>query len=1061
MKKLSVFLAGLLLAGLTIVQAQTVRITGTVTSSEDGMPMPGVSVVVKGTTIGATTDVDGKYDLAVPANAQTLTFSFVGYETQDIAVAGRSVIDVVMKPESKQIEEVMVVAYGTATKSSFTGSAGTVKTEEIQKRQVSNISQAMSGQVAGVQVTSSSGQPGTSANIRIRGIGSINASNAPLYVVDGVPYEGNLSSLNPQDIESMTVLKDAAANALYGARGANGVILITTKKGKSKDAVVRFESKFGNNSRAVPKYDVIEDPALYYELFYKALYNSKAYAGASAAEAYNFADATLFDADNGGLGYQIYTIPAGERFIGTNFKLNPNATLGYSDGTYYYTADDWYKELFNKGNVRQEYNVSASGSSEVFNYYFSAGYLDDQGIVDGSGFNRYTGRSNIEYKAKKWLKLGANIGYSNYNIQSPTGQTSWGSSGNLFYTTNNIAPIYPIYVRNADGTIKKDFRGYTVYDFGNSTNFKRAFMALSNPAIELKLNKYNTVYDELNSKWYAVLTPLEGLTVTMNLGVNNYNRRRNYLGNPFYGSSVGSQGYVYVSHYRQLAVNQQYLVNYKKTFADNHNFDLLVGYESYDLKMQNLWGENQKMFNPFTAELDNTIQSPPTSMGSNTDTYANVGYLTRLQYDYKGKYFASASYRRDASSRFHPDNRWGNFGSFGVAWVVSNENFLKPLTWIDLLKAKVSYGIQGNDNLGGGYYYYAYLDQFEVANNGGEFALVWKFKGNKDLTWETSYSFNAGIDFELFKKRLTGTIEYFNRKTDDLLYNLPVPLSLGYSSIPINVGNIVNNGVEVDLNGVVFSNKDISVSINLNATHYKNEVTDLHPSVRETGVKGGSSIIEIGGTLYDFYMRKYAGVDPATGVALYYVDPDNGDYSTTSVYTDAKQARLGGSLPKVYGGFGLNVNAYGFDLSAQFAYQLGGRLYDGSYEALMHNGDNAGHNWHKDILNHWTPENTNTNVPRLNYLDNSYQYQSSRFITSSNYLSLNNIVLGYTIPNKLLTKLNISAVRVFLAGDNLALISKRKGLDPRQYFGGGSSTTTGNFSYSALKTVSGGISITF
>lgn len=1061
-KRLAIFLASMLFVGVQLIQAQTTRITGTVTSSEDGMPLPGVSVVIKGTSIGTATDVDGKYELNAPANSETLTVSFIGYVPQEIAIAGRAVIDVVMAPDTKQIEEVIVVAYGTTTKSSFTGSAGTVKSEELQKRQVSNISNAMAGQVAGVQVTSSSGQPGTSANIRIRGIGSMNSVNTPLYVVDGVPFEGSISSINPQDIETMTVLKDAAANALYGARGANGVILITTKKGKGKEALITVDSKWGNNSRAVPKYDVMDDPAMYYETYYKALYNSFVNSGYSAQQSYTFADAALFDTDAGGLGYQIYTVPAGERFIGTNFKLNPNATLGYADADYYYTSDDWYDEIFKSNNMRQEYNVSVSGSSDKFNYYFSAGMLDDEGIVAGSGFERFTGRSNISYDAKSWLKIGANIGYSNYNFKSPGSQTSWGSSGNLFYVTNNIAPVYPMYVRNADGSIKKDQRGITVYDFGNSTNFKRAFMALANPAITLQLDKYNNIYDELNSKWFAIFTPIKDLTFTVNFGANVLNNRENNLYNPFYGSSVGSQGSVYVSHYRQMAINQQYLLNYKKTFSDVHNIELLAGYESYERKMQSLYGQNNMLYNPFIGELNNAIQTPPVDMGSYTHMYTNQGYLTRLQYDYDGKYFASASYRRDASSRFHPDNRWGNFGSLGAAWLVSKEDFLSDLTWIDLLKVKASYGIQGNDNLGtSSNFYYAYLDQFTVTESDGDFAVAFAFKGNKDITWETSYSTNVGFDFELFKSRLNGTVEYFNRKTADQLYNLRVPLSLGYSTIPINVGDVSNRGIEVDVNGIIFKNSKIEWSANFNATHFKNEILSLHPTVEKTGVLMPSSIWEIGGTIYDLYMRKYAGVDKETGKALYYLDPDKGDYTTTDVYTDAQKARLGGTLPDVYGGFGTSARAFGFDFSVQFSYQLGGRLYDGSYEALMHNGDNAGHNWHKDILNAWTPENRNTNVPRLSNLDESYQLQSSRFLVSSNYLSLNSVVLGYTLPESILKKVKISSLRVYVAGDNLALFTKRQGLDPRQYFGGGSSTTTGNFAYSALRTLSGGVTITF
>ncbi|MDD4672674.1 MAG: TonB-dependent receptor [Bacteroidales bacterium] len=1060
MKRLCVFLATVVFVGINFLQAQTVQITGTVTSAEDGMSVPGASVLVKGTSIGVATDIDGKYSISVPQTATTLVFSFIGMIPQEVEIAGRTVIDVVLQMDATELEEVIVVAYGTTTRSSFTGSAGTVKAEELQKRQVSNISNALSGQVAGVQTTSSSGQPGTSATVRIRGFGSMNASNTPLYVVDGVPYDGNISSINPQDIETMTVLKDAAANALYGARGANGVILITTKRAKGKEAVVTFDSKWGNNARAVPNYNVMTDPAMYYEYFYQGLYNSQAYNGKPASEAYAYADDQLLDL----LGYQVYTIPDGERFIGTNFKLNPNATLGYSDGDYYYTPDDWFKEIFDAQNLRQEYNVSVSGTSDRFNYYFSAGFLDDSGIVSGSGFSRYTGRSNIDYQAKDWLRVGANIGYSNYNIQSPTAQEDWGSSGNLFYVTNHISPIYPIYVRNPDGSIKIDNMGLTVYDFGTtaSTNNKRGFMALANPAITLKLNKYNSLHDELNSKWYAIITPVEGLTLTANIGANAFNRRQNNLSNPFYGSAATSQGYAYVAHYRQFSVSQQYFANYNKTFGDVHNIDIFAGYEGYERKMQSLSGSNYMLYNPWVGELNNAFRLPSNPPSSYTHRYAVEGFLSRLQYDYDDKYFFGASYRRDASSRFHPDNRWGNFGSLSLAWLMNKEDFMSGIDWIDMLKVKASVGSVGNDNLGtSSYYYYAYLDQFAVENSDGEFAVSFAYKGNPDITWETSISMNTGIDFSLFNSRLNGTVEYFYRSTADQLYHLPVPNVLGYSSMPVNVGDVMNSGVEVDFNGIIFQNDKITWQANINATTIKNEITSLHESIAEDGVKYSNSILEIGGSLSEIYMREYAGVDPQTGKALYYVDPDEGDYTTTDVWADANQAHLGSGLAKVYGGFGTSLSAYGFDLSVQLAYQLGGQVYDGSYEALMHSGDNIGHNWHMDIVNHWTPENTNTDVPRLNYFDDTYQKTSSRFVVSSDYLSLNSVVIGYTLPSKLLKSVGIASLRVYAAGDNLALLSVRKGFDPRQYFGGGGSTTSGSFAYSALKTFSGGVTLTF
>ena len=1059
MKKIKLFLTGLLFvltAGLSF--AQNRQITGTVIDASTGEPVAFASVQLKGTMTGTTTNESGKYTINAPGNG-TLIFSFIGYTTVEVAINNQNVVNVSLSPEAVNLEDIVVVAYGTAKKSSFTGSASTVKGSKIAERSVSNVTNALAGQVAGVQVTSNNGQPGTAATIRIRGIGSMSASNAPLYVVDGVPYDGTISAINPQDIESLTVLKDAAASAIYGARGANGIVLITTKKATSKDAIVTFDAKWGTNSRAIPNYDVMTDPAMYYETLYRALYNAKAYNGSSAAAAYAYADVALLDDKNGGVGYMVYTVPGGEKFIGTNFKLNPRATLGYSDGEYYYIPDNWYDEIFDKGNLRSEYNFSVSGSTDKLNVYLSAGYLNDSGIVSGSGFERFTTRMKADYQAKDWLKIGANTAYTYYDSKAPGGQTSWGSSGNLFYVTNMIAPIYPMYVRNADGTIKVDNRGITVYDFGgSSTNFTRSFMALANPAITLKLDKYHAYTDVINSKWYATANIIEGLQFTATVGANIRNQRSNNLYNQFYGGSVGSQGAVSVSHYREFGVNQQYLLTYKKNIATNHNIDLLVGYESYNLKLQNLGGSNTKLYNPYIGELSNAIQIPP-SVYSYTDTYTTQGILARAQYDFKEKYFLSASYRRDASSRFHPDKRWGNFGSIGGAWLISKENFMSSINWIDMLKIKASYGIQGNDNLGN---YYAYLDQFTVTNSSGDFSVAFAYKGNKDITWETSYAFNGGVDFELFGSKLTGTVEYFSRKTVDLLYNQPVPISLGYSSIPMNVGSIVNNGVELELNGTILKTNNILWTANFNATHYKNKITDLAETPKKAGgIKGSNYIYRIGGSLYNSYLRKWAGVDPETGKSLYYVDPDKGDMTTTDDYTKAVQCDLGSTLAKVYGGFGTTINAFGFDLSIQLSYQLGGKLYDGSYEQLMHQGDDPGTNWSMDILKAWTPEKPSTKYPRLDASIDTYQKQSSRFLTSSDYLSFNNVMLGYTLPKNLVKSLKLSTVRIYVSGDNLGVISARKGLDPRQSLGLGSSTTSGNYSYSAMRTISAGISLSF
>ena len=1074
MKRKLMLLLACLFVGISLVTAQTQKITGVVISEEDGQPVVGASVLVKGTTQGTITDVDGNFNLAnVPSSAKTLQISYIGMQAQEVAIKPH--LKITLKPDAKQLDEIIVVAYGTAKKSAFTGSASTIKADKLEERIVSNITNALSGQVAGIQTVNANGAPGASATVRIRGIGSMSSSNAPLYVVDGVPYDGDMSSINPQDIESLSVLKDAAANSIYGARGANGVILITTKSAKTEKAKVTFDAKWGSNSRMVPQYDVI-GTAEYYETQYKTLYNSKIYTGSSKAEAYNYADKTLLDAKNGGLGYLVYTAPDGEKLIGNNFKLNPNAKLGYSDGKYYYTPDDWYDEVFSS-NFRQEYNVNISGRSDKLNYYASVGYLNDSGIIQNSAYKRYTGRAKVDYQAKEWLKVGTNIAYTYSDSQAPDYQDgdSWGSSANLFYVSNTIAPIYPLYVRNADGSIAiNPNTGYKIYDSGNNSGFSRPSVT-GNAARDIELNRQHEYTDLLSGKWYANITPIEGLTLTANISANVQNSRLNQLSSAF-GSASADDGSVFVQHTRMMGVNNQYLATYARTFADKHNADLLVGYEQYRYKNQVLYGENTNLYNPYIGELNNAGGIDKKNAKSYTDNYMTEGILSRLQYNYDGKYFLSASYRRDASSRFHKDHRWGNFGSVGGAWLINHEKFMENVKWVNMLKLKASWGVQGNDRLlitVNGVQrdnWYAYQDQYDVNYANGQYSLILKYKGTKDLTWETSYAFNIGTDFELFNNRLNGTIEYFSRKTVDLLYNKPIPVSSGISTgyEPTNVGDIMNKGVELDLNGIILRGKDYEWAMNFNLTHYTNKITALDPDLEKNGgQKGSYYIYRVGGSLYQSYLKTYAGVDPDTGKALYYVDPDNGDYTKTSNYEEAQQADQGTTLPKVYGGLGTSVRFYGFDFSLQLSYQLGGKYYDGAYQAYMHNGNSGmqGTNWSTDIRKAWTPDNRYTDVPRLSASDASYQQDSSRFLVSSDYLSLNNITLGYTIPKRLTSKLGLSHCRVYLTADNVALLSARKGLDPRLGLGLGSSTAESGAnttsSYSAMRTITGGISLTF
>ena len=1066
-----------LLASLTatVAMAQEINVSGTVIDYSNGEPVPYASVHLEGTMTGTSTDGDGNYSIRLP-HGGNLVFSSIGYITVKEAVNTSMVLNIVMEPDSEHLEETIVVAYGTATKSSFTGSASMIGAETIESRVSTDVTAALAGTTPGVQIISSSGDPAAGGGtIRIRGIGSMSASNAPLYIVDGMPYDGSIADINPADVESMSILKDASASAIYGARGANGVVLITTKRASgSSDSKIRFDAKWGSNSRLIPQYDVITDPAQYYETHYRMMYNSQVYAGKSPSEAYAYADANLFNHNNGGLGYQVYTIPDGQKFIGEDFKLNPSAVLGYSDGEYYYIPDDWYGLTFSD-SFRQEYNLSVSGAKDKLNYYGSIGYLNDGGIVSNSDYQRYTARINVDYQAKPWMKVTSSMSYAHSDSQTASYSSSYGSSSNIFYVTNMMGPIYPLYVRDASGQIMTE-NGMKVYD-SNQTNFIRpAFVG--NAVRDNEVNRKKTYTDFITGKWGVTLTPVQGLSLSANIGLTNDNSRYNALYSRF-GSQSSTDGLAYVSHDRTFAVNNQYLAEYKTDFGDSgHNLNVLAGYEMYKLKVQFLEGQNDHLFNPLVGELGNADGVSSRQTSSYTADYMTQGFLARIQYEYGNKYFASASYRRDGSSRFAPGHRWGNFGSVGAAWLISNEGFMSGAGWISMLKIKASYGVQGNDDLYPGSNYarkfYPYADNYTHSYNEttGEYSTDLAYKGNEDLTWESSHSFNAGVDFEFFGSRLNGSAEYFSRKTVDLLYSKDVPLSAGNPTgyYPVNVGSIVNNGFELTLEGILINTSEMQWSLNMNLSHYRNKILSLDPSVSEEGIKGGNYIYKIGGSLYEAYMRKYAGVNPENGKAQWYrkvLDKDGawtGESEITETFADASQYELGSVLPKLYGGFGTTFKAYGFDLSAQFSFQLGGRYYDGTYQALMHTSSGIGTAWHKDALDSWSETNKDSDIPRLDGDTSVGQTAVSNYLISSNYLSVNNITLGYTFPESVTSYLKISGLRIYVAGDNLAVKSARKGVDPRYSMGLGSLTSGSGLnsgSYSAMRTITGGVTLTF
>ena len=1047
--------------------AQQLQVTGTV-KDQAGQPVAGATILVQGSTAGTTSNADGSYVIAVPAQG-TLQVSFIGYQSQQIPVGDKTRIDIVLKEDAKAIDDVIVVAFGTAKKEAFTGSATVLKSDDIAKTQQPNVAQALAGKVAGVQLTNTSGQPGKSPEIRIRGFSSLNAGNSPLWIVDGMPYSGDLNNLNPSDVESMTVLKDAASNSLYGARGANGVVMITTKKAKSKEAVVSVDAKWGVNSRAVRDYEYITNPAQFYETHYGALKNYYLDSDMTLAEAHAKANRNLTgSANDGGLGYMVYTLPAGQEFIGSNGKLNPQATLGrrlvYEGEEYYLQPDDWTDAAF-RTSLRQEYNVSVGGSGDKTSVYASFGYLNNEGIAYNSDMERFTARAKVDYQAKKWLKLGVNASYSRFHYNSINDEGASNSSGNVFAYTTLVGPIYPLYIRGGDGRILYTEEGIKRYDYGENAGMVRSIFPNSNALSESRLNTNASEGNAFNGTGYFDISFLRDFKFTFNAGVSLDETRSTDVRNPYFGQFAGEEGLLSKQHTRQYEYNTQQILNYTKQIGD-HNVNAMVGHEYYNQTFYLLGAAKSHMLTGENDELSGAIIDMQNAGASRLE-YNNEGYFARVMYDYSNKYFLSASFRRDASSRFHSKHRWGNFWSVGGAWIITREDFMAGThEWLDNLKFKASIGSQGNDNIGD----FRYTNTYTIENANGKVSTAFRDKGSENITWETNSNFNTGLEFSLYRGVVSGGVEYFLRRTTDMLLSFPTPPSLGYSSYYANVGDMRNSGIEIELNFMPVNREHVQWNLNLNMTHLRNKITMLPPERRTKEVEGyrgyvsGTTFFGEGLPMYTFYMKKFAGVSDE-GKSMWYMDELDGEKNptgrrvTTTEYAKATDYLCGNPIPDLYGGFGTSLNFYGFDFSVAFTYQIGGLAYDSGYAAAMYSPANksTGQNWHKDILNAWSPENPTSRIPRLQYEDQNQNANSDRFLMNASYLNLQNINFGYTLPSKITQKFGVGKLRVYLSCENVWYWSKRQGFDPRSSYSG----STSQASYSPVRTISGGINLQF
>lgn len=1032
MRKLSLLACALLLGGAAYAQNMTVK--GKVTAN--GLEMPGVTVSVKGTAGGTITSLDGDFTIKADAGS-VLVFSFIGYETVEVPVKGNGPINVELREKTTDLDEVVIaVPYGTAKKSTFTGSAGVVDKKIIANSQVASVSQALQGSVAGLQSFSASGQPGEDATILIRGVGSVNASTTPLYVVDGVPYDGALSSISNQDIASITVLKDAAAASLYGSRAANGVVMITTKQGSKKSAPsIEISAKYGFSDRAVKDYEQVSTEQ-YFMLEWEAIRNMRMNLkkNPDTPEA-----AAAYATQNLILNY-IGINPYGTAYpqpIGTDGKLVEGARLLWNDS---------WEDALSQDAHYTDLSARVSGGSENSQYYFSLGYMDNQGAYIGSGFKRYTLRANITSDLTKWLQVGVNVGLTHSIQDFPKSDDS--SLGNVVLAARSIPSFYPVYERDPEtGAYVLDENGQRVYDYGK---YRHGSYAGYNQAQSMLYDKNEIKRDAASVRGYLQVTPIEGLTYKMSLNIDYNSRFTHDYANPTYGKEPVT-GSVSKRNTRTTGMTFNNVVNWEHTFGEVHNVRLMAGQEYYEFNTSNFGGSRSNVITDGYFEPD--VASTLTGFSGNSDQYKLLSYFGQAEYNYAQKYFASVSMRADGSSRFHPDNRWGAFWSFGGSWKIGREAFVEEAagSWLSDLTLRASYGAQGNDNVG----YYAYQALYGIGSFLGETTLTTSRLDTPELSWETNLNANIGLDFSLWSNRLFGTVEWFQRTSKDLLFARDLVPSSGFSSIDDNIGKVRNYGWEFTLGGTPILTRDWTWRLSVNATTYKNEIVSIPTDVMWSGTKKWVK----GGSLYDFWMYEWAGVDPETGDAQWYMtDTETGERVKTTNYgslTSQDKVKVGNALPKVSGGFQSDLTWRDLSLSMAFAYSIGNKIYNRDKASLMGVSGANGSTMSKDLLNRWTPENTQTDVPRLEYDQTSYfTSASTRWLVDGSYLRLKTVTLNYNLPKKWIQPAMLKDVSIYVQGENLLTFSKQQGLDPEQALGG-----VTYWRYPAMKTLSFGINV--
>ena len=1001
---------------LTFAQEKT--ISGTITDNS-GIPLPGVNVIIKGTTKGAQSDFDGKYSINASVG-DILLFSYVGMKEAQKTVGASNIISVTMTEDIAALEEVVVVAYGTQTKQSIVGSVGVISAETIETQQVTSPLRALQGAVPGVNIITAGGQPGNNPEIRIRGFGSINASQEPLIILDGAAFNGNLNTISQDQIESISVLKDASSTSLYGSRGANGVIVITTKKGRKNAAPsVTVRSQIGVSNPTVGLHDLASTDDMF-KYTWEALRNSNQYVGGqSPADAAQNASNSVVDY----FGYNPYNV------------VNPVDINGNLTSSPKLWNTDWEKEVIRKDALRVNHNVSLSGGDEKTTYFMSFDYLNEEGPVISSDFERISARVNLESQISDWLKIGFNTSFSRSDSGNPD-QTS-GSTTQAISWIYGVSSAYPIYARDANGALLLNVAGDPFYDLGNGfisgqpINSVRPTRGGENLLASIYLGKENRRRTSYLGNAFAEFRLAEGLTFRTNISYENYLFDSFSFDDDLFSFATNLKGRVTQQRDITSTLNAVQSLNYVKDFG-KHNVSANLITEAYTFEQDDLYA-SATGFLPNVEVLDGAT-NPENTLGNTVSERLN-SYLGRLAYNFDQKYYLEGSFRRDGSTRFSEDTRWGNFFSVGGSWVVSNESFLSDNNTISYLKLRGSYGELGNNR---GIGYFPYQSLFNLGwNNEGNTGVLLSGVADPNISWEKTASTNVGIDFSLFNGVISATVDYYNKESVDLIYDKPIPSSTGVSSITTNIGAVRNYGWEFSLNSNNVNSEDFQWTSGINFSLDNNEITEL----TQDEFINGSKLWKVGNSIFDFYIREWAGVDPADGFGMWYTDVTDTegnviDKVPTKVYEDATRYQQGSSLPDIIGGFTNYFRYKQFDLNILANFSFGGSLLDSDYSGLINQFQNPGSPVHVDTRNRWQQPGDITDMPLLLTGNNNHAARSTRFLFDNDYVRLKSLTLGYTLPTSVTDRIGFASFRLFLQGDNLLTWQSHKGIDPEQAFNG-------------------------